>query len=61
MRGWGGEVIASKKKNALSLEQRFGLIIIVIMRAADLISPSTIAHTLLHKQPSPLSLWAVCG
>lgn len=62
MRGRGGEVIASKK-NALSLEQRFGLIIIVIMRAADLISPSTIAHTPLHKQPKSFvpvgCLWVI--
>lgn len=49
MRGWGSEVIALKKKNALSPEQRFGLIIIVIMRAADLISPSTIAQHSLAK------------
>lgn len=63
MRGRGGEVIASKKKNALSPEQRFGLIIIVIMRAADLISPSTIAHTPLHKQPKSFvpvgCLWVI--
>ena len=41
----GGSVRLLLQKNVLSPEQRFGLIIIVIMRAADGISPSTVAHT----------------